>query len=324
MDIPASLITAIKKKHWLYAALILPFYFARFCYQTIKTHGYWFLRYYPGHYGSTIPSSAEIKAKSDALFRKQSPDRMGIDLNDARQIELVKKINSYYADFPFTPHPEPANRYYYRNPMFGFNDGLTLYAFLRHFRPQKIIEIGSGFSSALMLDTSERYMNDSIDFTFIEPYPDRLKSLIRSDDSRKCCIIAAKVQDVSPEVFHVLGHNDFLIIDSSHVVKIGSDLSQIIFSILPQLNPGVLIHLHDVWWPFEYPKSMIMEGRIWNEIYFIRAFLQYNRVFQVLWFGSYMEKEHRELFDEKMTNCFKDNGKSLWLQKTDNLTKISR
>jgi hypothetical protein len=248
---------------------------------------------------------------------------MGIDLNDARQIELLKKITAYYADFPFTPHREPANRYYYSNPMFGFNDGLTLYAFLRHFRPQKVIEIGSGFSSALMLDTSERYMKYSIDFTFIEPYPDRLNSLIRQDDIHKCRIIPAKVQDVSPELFHVLGRNDFLIIDSSHVVKIGSDLSQILFSILPQLNPGVLVHLHDVWWPFEYPESMIMEGRIWNEIYFIRAFLQFNRVFQVLYFGSYMQAEHRDLFDQKMTNYLKNNGKSLWLQKIDSLPEIS-
>ena len=93
---------------------------------------------------------------------------------------------------------------------------------------------------------------------------------------------------------------DILFIDSSHVGKIGSDVTDVLFRILPTLRPGVAVHIHDVPWPFEYPRHWIDAGRAWNEAYFVRAFLQYNRDFRVLFFNAYMARHHSELLRENL------------------------
>ena len=88
------------------------------------------------------------------------------------------------------------------------------------------------------------------------------------------------------------------------------------FEILPRLQPGVLIHLHDIFYPFEYPRSWIFEGRAWNEIYMLRAFLQFNRAFKVVFFTTYIERFHESFFRRHMPLCLKNRGGSIWLRKT--------
>ena len=103
--------------------------------------------------------------------------------------------------------------------------------------------------------------------------------------------------------------------DTSHVLKIDSDLSKIIFSILPMLKKGVLIHFHDIFWPFEYPKAIIDDGRLWNESYFLRSFLQFNDTFDIVFFTSYMENVYKERIAEKIPRYINGSGSSLWLRK---------
>jgi hypothetical protein len=104
-------------------------------------------------------------------------------------------------------------------------------------------------------------------------------------------------------------------VDSSHVVKIGSDVAHIIFEILPRLKPGVIVHFHDVFYSFEYPKEWVKEGRAWNEDYFLRAFLQYNSVFQILYFNSFMGQFYQNELERKMPLCLRNTGGSLWMKK---------
>ena len=137
-----------------------------------------------------------------------------------------------------------------------------MYALLRRYCPKRIIEVGSGFSSALMMDSNDRFLDGSIRFTFIEPYPERLRSLLTEQDNGCMELLQTVVQNVPCEPFASLERNDILFIDSSHVAKIGSDVSNyLVFEILPRLKPGVVVHVHDVMWPFEYPKEWLMEGR---------------------------------------------------------------
>ncbi len=165
-----------------------------------------------------------------------------------------------------------------------------------------------------MLDTSEKFLRGDISFTFIEPYPDRLQTLLKQEDKQHK-IFEKPVQDVELKIFDDLNENDILFIDSSHIAKVGSDVIHIVFQILPRLKEGVIIHFHDIFHSFEYPQEWLEEGRAWNEAYFLRAFLQYNSAFQILYFNSFMGKFHGDLLQQEMPLCLKNTGGSIWLRK---------
>jgi hypothetical protein len=185
----------------------------------------------------------------------------------------------------------------------------------RYLLPRRIIEIGSGFSSCVILDTNELFFGSSIKTTFIDPYPRRLMSLIKENDRSRIEIIPHRLQDVRLSIFEELQANDILFIDSTHVSKIDSDVNRIFFEILPLLSSGVYIHFHDIFFPFEYPKEWIYEGRAWNEAYVLRAFLQYNTQFRVVLMNTFMEYFHETFFREKMPLCLKNPGGSIWIRK---------
>ena len=167
--------------------------------------------------------------------------------------------------------PDPERRYFTNNPSYGHGDGSILQAFLRHLRPARYLEVGSGWTTALALDTNDRYLDGRLRLTCIEPYPDDLSRLIRPGDDVE--IIVSPVQDVDLARFKELESGDILFIDCSHVVKTGSDAHYLITRVLPVVPSGVYIHIHDMFWPFEYPRSWIEEGRVWTEAYLLHAFL---------------------------------------------------
>jgi hypothetical protein len=186
---------------------------------------------------------------------------------------------------------------------------------IRHARPKQIIEVGSGYSSCLMLDTNELFFEKAIKTTFIEPYPELLYTLIQENDKKSIKVFPNRLQDVAIEEFSCLNKNDILFIDSTHVSKVNSDVNYIFFEILPALKSGVFIHFHDIFYPFEYPKSWVLEGRAWNEDYMLRAFLEYNNAFKVVFFNTFLEYFHEDFFREHMPLCLKNRGGSLWIQK---------
>jgi hypothetical protein len=186
---------------------------------------------------------------------------------------------------------------------------------MRHLRPKRIVEIGSGYSSCAMLDVNELFFSDSIAFTFIDPYPQLLRSLISTSDLRRNRVLGQPVQEVDLEVFQELQDSDILFIDSSHVAKTGSDVNYIVFKILPLLNLGVHVHFHDIFYPFEYPRDWVFDGRSWNEAYLLRAFLQYNDSFEIEFFATYLLHNHRDLLESALPLFLKNPGANLWLKK---------
>jgi hypothetical protein len=198
--------------------------------------------------------------------------------------------------------------------MFGFADGLILWAFLCHFKPSRVIEVGSGFSSALMLDYAQAFA-PATHFTFIDPYSTNIIAVLGSNPEGHYALIRKPVQEVDLAIYLQLQKDDILFIDSSHVLKIGSDLSTILYSILPSLQAGVIVHFHDIYYPFEYHEAELLEGRAWNEIYLVRAFLQFNSSFEILFFNSFIEKMHGDKLAEKLPNYSRSTGNSLWLRK---------
>lgn len=312
--ITARIAKNLKKHTYIYSVMIVPYYFFRFLFYSFKEKSLWFYRYYPGHYGSTIPSAKSIEATRSKLFTSDYEMYDGIALNSSMQKELLCLMTPLFQEYAPTKTANSKKRYFYNNPVFGFNDGFILYAVMRLFKPRRIIEVGSGFSSALMMDTAEDFLPE-LNLTFIDPYSTNIITLIQDSKSKNHDVIRERVQDVNFSQFRELEKNDILFIDSSHVLKIGSDLSTIIFSILPSLAPGVLIHIHDIFYPFEYPEILIKEGRIWNEVYFVRAFLQHNNSFEILFFSSFVESQYREYIHDHMPGYSCGTGASLWLRK---------
>ena len=275
-----------------------------------------FLRYAPpGHYYSCIPDMKQVMARAEVLFRRDVKACPGVDLREREQIQLLEVMAGYSHEQPFGESRTGGSRYYYPNGFFGIGDAIVLYALFRHFRPKRVIEIGSGFSSAAMLDTSERFLGGSVEFTFIEPHPERLLDLLRPEDRGTQTIIQRPVQEVSLDVFQALQGGDVLFIDSSHVLKIGSDVQHIIFAVLPVLNPGVLIHFHDVHWPFEYRRETVLKGKTWNEAYAVRAFLQFNHSYEILYFSPFMADFHPDLVRTALPLAVRDPGVSLWIRR---------
>ncbi|MFL9915129.1 class I SAM-dependent methyltransferase [Paraburkholderia fungorum] len=271
----------------------------------------------PGHYYSPIPSLDEVRRIEGKLFDLTMRDMPGIDFREEQQLALLEKFgDQFYAEMPFKEHKTDGLRYYFENPMFSYADGISLYSMIRHLQPRRIVEIGSGFSSAVMLDTNDLFFDGQIKTTFIEPNNERLLSLLTGKDKSTSNIVKALAQDVELSVFSELQENDILFIDSSHVSKIGSDVNRIIFEILPSLATGVYVHFHDIFLPCEYPPQWIYEGRAWNEAYVLRAFLQYNSAFEIVLMNSYMGRFHETLFQEKMPFFMKNTGGSFWIKKT--------
>jgi hypothetical protein len=185
---------------------------------------------------------------------------------------------------------------------------------INYFKPTRIIEIGSGFSSAVMLDTNQLFFNNQIDLTFIDPYPERLYSLMIEYDKKQTTVIETDVQLIPVDVFRKLKAGDILFVDSTHVTKTGSDVNYILFEILPILESGVLIHFHDVFYPFEYPKEWVYKGFNWNEDYILKAFLMYNDKFEIILFSEYLHKHHKDSFKD-LPLSYKNTGGNLWIQK---------
>lgn len=267
----------------------------------------------PGHFYSPIPSVEDIRRREEELFGDPPRSLPGIDLREEEQLALLERLKEFYPEMPFPRVKSDGTRFWFDNWAYSYADAIFLYSMLRHLQPRRVIEIGSGFSSAAMLDTNERFLDDGVDLTFIDPDPTTVRALLKPGDSAE--IIAAPLQDVPLTRFDALEANDVLFVDSTHVAKTGSDVNRILFDILPRLRPGVYVHFHDMFYPFEYPKEWVYEGRAWNEDYIVRAFLEFNSAFEIVLFGTYVIRFHRDWFAREMPLCLENPGGSLWIRR---------
>jgi Methyltransferase domain len=268
----------------------------------------------PGHFLSPIVSIDEY-LRDEATNRARAPSALlGIDLNTSAQLALLAELAPFWEAGQFEATPTAHSRYFCPNPAFDGSDAFFVQAMMRRFRPTRLIEVGSGYSSCSILDCNEHHLDTQLDLTFIEPYPQLLKSLVRPTDLERHAIIAERLQDVPLETFEALCENDILFIDSTHVSKTNSDVNYLFFEILPHLREGVIVHIHDIFYPFDYPKAWVLEGRSWNEAYMLRAFLQYNDRVEILLFNNYLQVEHAQAFAAALPELGPDGGGSIWLR----------
>jgi hypothetical protein len=263
-----------------------------------------------GHFYSPVPSLRDLRARRSSIFGCIPREiHAGLDLREDEQLQLATElVDRFYSEQPFSDEFLSAGQ-------FTWCDAITLYSMIRHAAPNRVVEIGSGRSSLVTLETNKRFFQESIECTLIEPYPStEVRRAV--DQYRNVRLIERQVQDVPLETFTQLETADILFIDSSHVSKVGSDVNHIFFEILPRLTAGVRVHFHDIFYPFEYPENWIFrEGRAWNEAYLLRAFLQFNPSYFIVLWMNYLIQFHRKFFQDCAPLLLNDPGGSIWIQK---------
>ncbi|MGB8508947.1 MAG: class I SAM-dependent methyltransferase [Pyrinomonadaceae bacterium] len=272
----------------------------------------------PNHFYQPIPDTRSI---SEELWRKPS-ELPGVRMREDAQLDLLAQMSARFRDeydaFAREKTSVP-HQYHLENDQFNSVDAEMLHCMIRHFKPARVFEIGSGNSTyvaanaALMNHAQSGHACELVAF---EPYPNEVLEAGFPGLTR---LVRAKIQDVPLSEFELLGENDILFIDSSHVLKIGSDVQYEFLEVLPRLRPGVVVHVHDIFLPAEYPRKWVMEDRrFWTEQYLLQAFLAFNDSFEVLWGGSYMHLRHPDKL-EAAFNSYDSRRNwpgSFWMRKT--------
>jgi hypothetical protein len=264
----------------------------------------------PVHFYQPIPDTQTLP---ETLWNRPS-ELVGIDMNDSVQLDLLRncfpKFRHEYEQFPTKPTGQPT-RFYLNNGLFDGVDALVAYCVVRHFRPRLIMEIGGGFSSLILGEATAD--NNSSPLICIEPFP---QEFLKRGFPGLHSLIEKRVEDVELEFFSQLSSGDIMFIDSSHTVKIGGDVNYLFLEVLPRLKPGVIVHVHDIFFPFDYRRDWVKdELRFWTEQYLLQAFLSFNFEFEVLMANSYLRHYYQEDLKAAFPSLPSWGGGSFWMRR---------
>ncbi|MFA5156111.1 MAG: class I SAM-dependent methyltransferase [Candidatus Omnitrophota bacterium] len=270
----------------------------------------------PNHYNYPLP---DIRGLRDDLWSRHS-ELPGINMNVENQIRLLSRFTYIRPEYDGLPKEKTAipHQYYINNGTFAAVDGEISYCMIRYFKPKIFFEIGAGNSTYLAAQAIVKNQEaEGVECELIacEPYPDNILKRGFPGLSR---LIPSKVQDVPLAEFNRLQENDILFIDSSHALYTGSDVQYEFLELLPRLNRGVIVHVHDIFLPAEYPRDLIMDKYcFFNEQYLLQAFLTFNDTFEILWAGRFMHLRHPEKLSVAFSS-YEQNPAwpvSLWMRK---------
>lgn len=274
----------------------------------------------PNHFYSPIPDLNELNIN---IWQNHSK-MVGININQKNQLELLNLfLNNFKKEFdqiPFTrDQDQQPYQYYLNNDFFGPISGEVLYCMIRQFKPKRIIEIGSGFSTFLIAQTIIKNFKMNPEYKCelisIDPFPNKI---LKRGLPGLAKLITKKVQEIPVNFFTKLEENDILFIDSSHALKIGGDVQYEYLEIIPRLSKGVIIHIHDILLPAEYHKKWILKDKLfWNEQYLLQAFLTFNDYFEILFAGSFLHHHHSKYLKSIFKSYQKTNrfSTSFWMRK---------
>jgi Methyltransferase domain len=255
----------------------------------------------PIHYYEPIPDFRAITAEQ-ITRRREFPT---IDFRWDDQLALLNELAAYHDELSTLD-------FNFDNGYFSGFDAAVYYSLIRHFKPQRIIEIGGGYSTQLA--SKALAANGSGNLICIEPYPERLNGAGPSVE-----LLQKRVEEIDVDFFLYLSANDILFIDSSHTVKFGSDVCYEFLEILPRLAPGVWVHVHDIFFPHDYPAEWLMERRMaLNEQYLLEAFLSFNKQFRVTFANYWLCLDHVNESARLWPNAISENfgASSLWMKRT--------
>lgn len=247
----------------------------------------------PVHFYSPVPDIREVEP---SLWEKPSA-LVGVEMWDAEQQSLMENcFASFQPECTFPPHPTHIpHQFFIQNGYFGYVSAVAMYSLVRQRHPQRIVEVGAGNTTYLLAAALERNAAEGHPgvLVSVEPYPNEALSQGFPGLTQ---LIQKPVQQVDLAEFTTLQAGDILSIDTSHAVRTGGDVNFLFLEVLPRLAPGVLIHIHDIFLPDEYPHSWLERRTFWTEQYLLHAFLIYNKAFRVIWGQRYAELRFPALF----------------------------
>lgn len=268
----------------------------------------------PVHFYSPVPDTTELYKTKD-LWNVES-DFSKVNYNVHFENELSDAFLRYRKEYEDLPSLQDLVKKGY-GPGYGEIEALIHHCFIRYFKPKTIIEVGSGISTFFSSNALSMNLVDGTDSKLIciEPFPyDNLKSIPGIHQ-----ILEEKVQNVPIDFFQKIEENDVLFIDSSHSVKIGSDVNYLLLDILPNLRKGVLIHIHDIPFPYLYPSEDLIfnHHQFWQEAVLLKALLMNNSEFEIIFCSSFVHYKRPELLQKMFSNYDREKHfpSSIWLKK---------
>lgn len=272
----------------------------------------------PVHFYQPIPDKGAL---TNYQWNRRS-EMPGVEMNEGGQLSLLAdfsgKYKAEYDAFPRSVTPQ-SGRFYVNNGTFESVDCEVYYCMIRHFKPRRIIEVGGGNSTLLSAEaalSNKKEYGAETSLRVIEPFTG---PVLEAGFPGLTELLKAKAEQAPLNLFLELEANDILFIDSSHTLKIGGDVQRLYLEILPRLKKGVLIHIHDIFFPTDYPENVVMgRNRFWTEQYLVQAFLAFNSTFKVIWSSSYMHYLAPSALEDAFSSYSRAERRpaSLWLVKT--------
>lgn len=253
--------------------------------------GYYIL---PVHYHVPVPNIIELEKTREIWAKKSELPGLTVDLD--AQVNAIKAVCLPYQKeyIGNTTYREAVRDHF--GPGYGYIEAQALHAVVRYYKPKRVIEIGSGVSTYCIWKACRKNDEETGERTriiCIEPYPSQRLQVFPEIE-----LIAKPVQSVALETFGSLDRGDLLFIDSSHTVKPGGDVNHLILEVLPRLRPGVIVHFHDIYWPYDYQRDICQTFYHWAESSFLRAFLIFNQRAKILICLSLLHYERQDLLKE--------------------------
>lgn len=273
----------------------------------------------PVHFYSPIPDLRELGKRDDLWeIRANLP---GVDMREAAQRDLMLNRFAHFrqeCDYPADGSGIEGS-YYTDNAYFGYGSAVAMHAMIRSGRPRRVVEVGAGFSTLVIAGAARKNSGAGypIEVVAIDPHP---PDVLGESAPGLSSLIPSPVQGVDRRIFDALDRNDILSIDTSHAVRTGGEVCYLYLEILPRLRPGVLVHVHDIFLPSEYPRDWVMGRRFWNEQYLLHAFLVGNALFEVVWGQHYSlvfhPREYLEAFGTRGLEELPSIASSFWIRRS--------
>ncbi len=270
------------------------------------------------HFYSPVPDISDLQNRK--IFVRKSLLK-GIDFREKEQLDLLLELGAKYGQECDWPQEQTNfdEEFHLNNDSFRFGCAAGLHTILRNYKPKNVFEIGSGYSSRVISKALDLNAKDGAEcyYEIIDPYPnDVIKNKLKNVGK----INEQRVELVSPDLFTRLQENDVLFIDSGHTVRVGGDVNYLYLEVLPILAKGVIIHIHDINLPYEYPEVYCTNPSFrvfWTEAYLLQAFLAFNTSFEVMLGMTFIQTQHMDVFMKafpKYQSDFSRSG-SFWIRK---------
>jgi Methyltransferase domain len=261
---------------------------------------------------SPIPALDELPPGT--LERRS--DLAGIDFDPDAQLGWIEgRLAGAMAAFR-PPASGDRHTYVQGTVPYPLLDATLLYGVMRGLQPRRVVELGSGASTLVTAQAARENARDGhpLELTVYDPFP----GVVGDDLPGLTALHRVRAQDLGPDAFAALEAGDVLFVDTTHTVKVGSDVNFIVLEVLPRLREGVYVHLHDIFLPYEYPRQWLEDyGLYWTEQYLVHALLIFNSGFEVLASMHALQRDRRDAMAELLTPEVADwAGGAFWMRRT--------